>query len=125
LSYYNIWAMNRAIPRGFLLVRYEDMKADAQRELRRVVDFLGLEAIPDTILAEAVAYASFENMRKMETQGRFASGMLKPADQSNQESYKTRKGQVRGFADHLDEADVAYLNHLMEEKLSNYFGYSS
>ncbi len=42
LSYYNIWAENRNIPRGFLLVRYEDMKANAQHELRRVIDFLGL-----------------------------------------------------------------------------------
>ncbi len=120
LSYYNIWAENRNIPRGFLLVRYEDMKADAQHELRRVIDFLGLAAIPDGILAEAVEYASFENMRKMEAQGQFKSGILKPADQANQESYKTRKGKVKGFADHLEEADIALLNQAMGEKLSAY-----
>ncbi len=124
LSYYNIWAENRGIPRGFLLVRYEDMKADAQRELRRVIDFLGLNAIPDATLAEAVEYASFENMRKMETQGKFKSGMLQPADQANQESYKTRKGKVKGFEDHLEGPDIAYLNRLMGERLSKYFGYN-
>ena len=123
LSYYNIWAESRNIPRGFLLVRYEDMKSNAQHELRRVIDFLGLESIPDSILAEAVEYASFENMRKMESQGRFKSGILIPADQSNQDSYKTRKGKVKGFADHLDEADIAFMNLAMREKLSAYYGY--
>ena len=125
LRYYNIWAENRKIPRGFLLVRYEDMKADAQHELRRVIDFLGLESIPDGILAEAVEYASFENMRKMESQGQFKSGMLKPADQSNQDSFKTRRGKVKGFADHLEQADIAFLNQTMGEKLSDYFGYQA
>jgi hypothetical protein len=123
LRYYNIWAENRNIPSGFLLVRYEDLKTNAQHELRRIIDFLELEPIPDGILAEAVEYASFENMRKMESQGQFKSGILKPADQSNQESYKTRKGKVKGFAEHLDEADIACLNQAMREKLSAYFGY--
>ena len=125
LSYYNIWAENRNIPCGFLLVRYEDMKANAQHELRRVIDFLGLESIPDGTLAEAVEYASFENMRKMEAQGQFKSGILKPADQSNQDSFKTRKGKVKGFADHLEEADIGFLNRAMREKLSAYFGYTA
>ncbi len=123
LRYYNIWAENRDIPRGFLLVRYEDMKADARGELRRVVDFLGLNAIPEATLEAAVEYASFENMRKMDLQGNFKSGMLQPADQSNQESYKTRKGKVKGFEDHLDQPEIAYLNRLMSERLSDYFGY--
>jgi hypothetical protein len=124
LRYYNIWAENRDIPRGFLLVRYEDMKANAEHELRRVTDFLGLAAIPDSILAKAVEYTSFENMRKMEAQGQFKSGILKPADQANQESFKTRKGKVKGFADHLEEADIAMLNQAMSEKLSTFYGYT-
>jgi len=50
---------------------------------------------------------------------------LKPADQSNQDSYKTRKGKVKGFADHLEEADIGFLNRAMREKLSAYFGYTA
>ena len=34
LRYYNIWAANRRQTAGFLLVRYEDMKADTHAELR-------------------------------------------------------------------------------------------
>jgi hypothetical protein len=61
----------------------------------------------------------------MEAQGQFKSGILKPADQSNQESYKTRKGKVKGFADHLEEADIGFVNQAMCEKLSAYFGYNT
>lgn len=125
LAYYNIWAKNRDLPKGFLLVRYEDMKTDPCGQLRRVVDFLGLEAIPDAILNGAVEFASFENMRKMETQGKFNSGILNPADQQDTETYKTRKGIVKGYLEYLDEEEIAFLNARVSEDLSPIFGYSA
>lgn len=124
LTYYNIWAQNRHLPQDFLLVRYEDMKANPGAELRRVLDFLGLQAISQATIDEAVDYASFENMRKMEIEGRFESGMLRPANQADQESYKTRKGRTQGFVDHLSPADILALNRKMNDKLDPYFGYT-
>ncbi|MCZ7552350.1 MAG: hypothetical protein B6D39_05660 [Anaerolineae bacterium UTCFX2] len=124
LAYYNIWAQNRDRLAGFLLVRYEDMKTDPHQQLRRVVDFLGLTAIPDATLAQAVEFASFENMRKMETQGKFNSGILNPADQQNVETYKTRKGLVKGYLDYLDEPEIAFMNSRIETQLSPLFGYA-
>lgn len=125
LAYYNIWAQNRGVPEGFLLVRYEDMRADACKQLRRVIDFLGLEAIPNATLVQAVEFASFENMRKMEAQGKFNSGILNPADQANSETYKTRKGIVKGYLDYLDENEIAFLNKKIEQNLSPLYGYSA
>lgn len=123
LRYYNIWADNRHIPRDFLLVRYEDLKSNPQQELRCILDFLGLEAIDDATVAEAVEFASFENMRKMEAEGRFQSGMLKPAEKNDQESYKTRKGRVGGFAEYLTEDEIERLNRKMRNLLSDFYGY--
>ena len=123
LCYYNIWADNRSLPAGFLLVRYEDLKADPQRELRRVLNFLGLQIISDSTLAEAVEYASFENMRKMESSGKFQSGMLSPGSQGDQDSYKTRKGQIKGYINYLNEKEIQDLNHKLATNLSNFFGY--
>jgi hypothetical protein len=124
LAYYNIWAHNRHLPQDFLLVRYEDMKADPGGELRRVLDFLGLQAISQTTIDEAVNYASFENMRKMESEGRFQNGMLRPADQADRDSYKTRSGKTRGYLDHLSPSEIENLNKKMNEKLEPYFGYT-
>ena len=123
LAYYNIWAGNHHLPQDFLLVRYEDMKANPGRELRRVLDFLGLQNISQATIAEAVSYASFENMRKMEAEGRFHSGMLKPAKQTDQESYKTRKGKTRGYVEYLSPAEIETLNQKMSAQLDLYFGY--
>ncbi len=123
LAYYNIWAASRQIPKGFLLVRYEDLRANAAQELRRVLNFLDLSEITDKEIAQAVDYASFDNMRKMEVEGRFQSGMLKPADQSNQETYKTRRGKVKGFVDYLSQDEILALNRKTSETLDRYFGY--
>jgi len=122
LRYYNIWADNRDIPQGFLLVRYEDMKRNPAREMRKALDFLGLGPVGDDTLQEAVRYASFENMRKMEREGNFQSGVLNPAQKSDEDSYKTRKGKVGGYIDYLTEDQIQHLNDKMQD-LSAYFGY--
>lgn len=44
-----------------LLVRYEDLHKDPERELRRILDFLGLE--PIRAFSEYAATISFENLR--------------------------------------------------------------
>lgn len=123
LRYYNIWAQNRQVPKDFLLIRYEDLKASPQTELRRIVDFLGLQEIDDGTLREAVEFASFENMRKMEEQRQFQGGMLNPANQNDQESYKTRRGKIGGYAEYLSPEQIEYLNHRMETELSSFYGY--
>ena len=125
LQFYNIWADNREIPGAFLLVRYEDLRSAPQGELRRVIDFLGLAAIPDQTLAEAVEFASFDNMHRMESDGKFETGMLKPADQSVPDSFKTRKGMVRGYLEVLAQDEIDYMNQKIEEGLSPLFGYGA
>ena len=123
IKYYNIWAQNRDVPEGFLLVRYEDMKESPFRELRRVVDFLGLTEVEDDLVSEAVEFASFENMRKMEAAGTFTSGVLNPADKGDQESYKTRRGKIGGYQDYLSIEESARLTNKMRMELSDFYGY--
>ncbi len=124
LRYYNIWAANRHIPQDFLLVRYEDLKENPINELRRVLDFLGLKSVPEEIIAEAVVFASFDNMRKMESNGKFRSGILNPADKADLDTYKTRKGKVKGYVDYLSNSEIADLDRRMQSQLPNYFGYT-
>jgi len=42
IQYYNIWAENRHLPAGFLLIKYEDMHLNPQIQLRKVMNFIGL-----------------------------------------------------------------------------------
>jgi hypothetical protein len=78
LAYYNVWAGARHIPSDLLVVRYEDLRRDTERELRRLLDFLGVADVSDETVRESVHFASFENMRKMESTGSVGSGRLRP-----------------------------------------------
>lgn len=125
LKYYNIWEANRHIPKDFLLVRYEDMQRDAASELRRALDFIGLKEVSETTVSEAVTFASFDNMRRMEKEGRFPSGILRPADPNDPTSFKTRKGKVGGYEEHLSQPEIEYLTNRIRHELSGYFGYEN
>ncbi len=54
--------------RPLLLVRYEDMMADARRETGRLARFLDLDASDDRI-ARAVSACRFESLRSAEARG--------------------------------------------------------
>jgi hypothetical protein len=64
------WAFARGARPGFLLLRYEDMKAHPERELGRIAEFLGIEASPQ-LLQTTLERSSADRMREMEkTQGK-------------------------------------------------------
>ncbi|MBW4575424.1 MAG: sulfotransferase domain-containing protein [Aphanothece sp. CMT-3BRIN-NPC111] len=127
LTYYNIWAENKNVPRDFLLVRYEDMHINPHKELRKVLNFLSLQEISDEVISEAVEFASFSNMRNLEEKNTFNLHM-QGFQQSDKESYHVRKGKVGGYREYLNEEDIEYLNSRMENLLSkdsqDLYGYS-
>lgn len=124
LTFYNIWAANRNVPKRFLLVRYEDLRANTPDELEKVIFFLGFTSMKRQTINEAVEFSSFDHMRKMEAEGTFATSMLKPADQTNPESFKTRKGKIGGYKEYLNDDQIKYMNEKMRNTLSDFFGYN-
>jgi hypothetical protein len=64
------WVYARGARPGFLLLRYEDMKARPEQELTRIAEFLGIQASPE-LLRTAIESSSADRMREMEkTQGK-------------------------------------------------------
>jgi hypothetical protein len=64
------WALARGARPGFLLLRYEDMKAQPERELTRIAEFMGVEASPE-LLQTTLERSSADKMRALEkTQGK-------------------------------------------------------
>lgn len=59
------WVATRGGRPGFLLLKYEDMKADPIRELAKVGDFLGIPYGSES-LTRAVEMSSAERMRELE-----------------------------------------------------------
>jgi hypothetical protein len=100
---------------GFLLLRYEDLKENPQRELARVARFLGIEATQER-LTRAVELSSAENMRKMESE---ESGKWVATTLTRQDKPFVRNATSGGWKTVLPEKTVAYIEthwgHLMQE----------
>ncbi|WP_274522798.1 sulfotransferase domain-containing protein [Ectothiorhodospira haloalkaliphila] len=119
VSFYNIWARNRHVPSDFLQIRYEDMRRDPLTTLRQVMDFCGLEQISEETLAEAVEFCRFENMRRMEMEGRHGTRSLSARNQSDDQTFKVRKGQVGGHLEHMSEEDLMWINTRLAASLDS------
>jgi Sulfotransferase domain len=59
------WLSTRYGKPGFLLIRYEDMLEDAERELQKIASFLGKETTAQ-YLSQVVARSSADRMRELE-----------------------------------------------------------
>jgi hypothetical protein len=124
LAYYNVWAASRGIPSDLHVVRYEDLRRETGRELRRLLAFLGVGDVSDATVEEAVRFASFESMREMEQAGAAGSGRLRPRDPNDPESFKTRRGKVGGFVDYLTPEEIGDVERRIRTGLDPCFGYT-
>ena len=94
------------------------------RSLLNAHPVIGIPEVEDQLLQDAVDYAAFGNMRKMEMENKLASERLAPGDNKDPESFKTRKGKVGGYTEYLSDAQIAELNHKMATQLSDQLGYN-
>ncbi len=123
VDYFNGWA--RAIPelRDVLVVRYEDMRADPGAVLARIMEFTGT-AVSEGQVREAVEFAAYDNMKKME-QDKFFKGSgarVKPGDKDNPQSFKVRKAKVGGYRDYFTDEQCEQLEQMVAQ-LDPVFGY--
>jgi Sulfotransferase domain len=126
IDFMNGWAGEAEASDKLLIVRYEDMRSQPERTLGEILTFIGTPGAADEIQG-AVAFASFENMRAMETKGTFwrSGGRMQPRDRSNPQSFKTRRGKVGGYRDYFDAAEIAEIDRLIAEQLAPVFGYAA
>lgn len=124
IDYLNLWAREAPKCANFLLVRYEDMRADTEGTLKRIVDFIGTPGTPEQI-AGAVEFASVENMRAMETKRTFwkSGSRMVAKDASNPDSFKVRKAKVGGYRDYFDDAQVRELQELVRSQLDSFYDF--
>ena len=80
-------------------------RATPAGQLRRVLEFMGQQPT-DAELADCVAFASVENMRKLEEKSAFwlAGSRMRPGDKANPDSFKVRRAKVGGYRDYFDDA---------------------
>jgi alcohol sulfotransferase len=123
-DYLNLWAKEADKVQHFHLVRYEDLRAEPHRELRKLLDFMQVDASEEHVNA-AVDYSSYENMKKMESkqQFRLAGGRMMPRDKDNPNSYKVRRAKVGGYRDYFTDEEVEVIDRKLGETLDPLFRY--
>jgi hypothetical protein len=123
IDYLNRWQRNLAhLPRA-LMVRYEDLRAEPARELRRIMKLMG-ESFSDQEIGQAVEFGAFDNLRQLESKGFFRQGGLRLRNPNDPESFKVRRAKVGGYRDYFTDEQVAELDALIAERLSPAFGYA-
>ncbi|MCP4363364.1 MAG: sulfotransferase domain-containing protein [Chloroflexi bacterium] len=115
VTYYNLWYENQNVPRDFLLLRYEDLHQNPTAVLRQTLQFMEMAEVREDLLTAAVHYASFDNMKKMESKGALDTDKMQPGQQADNESYKVRKGVVGGYGEYLSADDLAYIDAVIQE----------
>ena len=109
------WLSTRQGKKGFLLLRYEDLKKDPQRALAQVADFLGIEPSLER-LQRAVELSSADNMRKLEKQ---ESAQWVATTLTRQDKPFVRNATSGDWKTVLPEQTVAYIEkqwgHLMRD----------
>jgi hypothetical protein len=124
LRFLDVWAREAPRVADLMLLRYEDLRRAPEETFRALVRFVGGPDDADAI-AEAVRYASVENMRALEQRRFFwrSGGRMKPRDRANPDSYKVRRAKVGGYRDYFDDAQCARIDALVRERLSPFYGY--
>jgi hypothetical protein len=125
IDYLNLWAREADQVSDLLVIRYEDMRKDADAVLRRVMEFLNGVPADAEAVASAVEYSSVENMRKLEEKNVFwlAGGRMKPGKKGDPNSYKVRRAKVGGYKDYFSDDESAQIDELVAKTLSPTYGY--
>jgi hypothetical protein len=124
IEFMNGWARELADLGQVLVVRYEDLRARPEQTLGQMVDFAGTPGSTEEI-AEAVRFASFENMKAMEQKRTFwlSGGRMVPKNRDDPNSFKVRRGKVGGYRDYFEADEVRAIDDLVQRQLAPDFGY--
>jgi hypothetical protein len=125
IDFMNLWASEAPRIKDFMILRYEDLRADPKATLKGLLEFLGTPAT-EAQIADAVAFASLDNMKRMERQRVFwlSGGRLVPKDRANPDSYKVRRGKAGGYRDDFDAAQLMEIDRLVETTLDPLYRYA-
>ena len=124
VEFFNLWARELPKVRASHLVRYEELRANTEECMAKVLEFMGTPAKPDNI-AEAVRYTAVGNMRKLESSEvhKARGKRLVAGDKSNPDSFKVRRAKVGGWRDYFDDAQAQAIDDYLKERLDPSLGY--
>lgn len=106
-----------------LITSYEALRTHPASVLKQITTLMG-DTFGDDEIQEAVEFASFDNLRKLESEGFFRSGGLTLRNPKDPESFKVRRAKVGGYRDYFTPEQADELEALVREHLSPTLGYT-
>jgi len=99
------------------------MRKDPAGVLEEILAFTGTDITAEQV-REAVEFAAYDNMKKMEQEKFFkgSGARVKPGDKDNPQSFKVRKAKVGGYRDYFTDEQCAQLDRMVAQ-LDPVFGY--
>lgn len=124
ITFYNIWIKNKNIPNSFLFVRYEDLHKSPEKTLIKILTFIGEENINENFIEESIEYCSFDNLKKIEKKNGFQNSILKARDNSNPNSFKVRRGKMKGYTEYLSKSDENFIDKTIAEHDFDFYNFN-
>jgi len=115
IEFLNRWHQAAGTGPNRLRITYEEMRAQPEAVLRRVMAFIG-GAYTDSAIVQAVEFASFENLKELERESFFTSNRLRPGDASDEDSFKVRRAKVGGYRDYFTPEEIAAIDKMTAER---------
>jgi hypothetical protein len=103
VRFLNSWFKNKEKCSDFMLVKYEDLKADAEGQLKNIFKFAELDL---SLIPQAVVGASLSSMKKL--------------DDTKE---KVNKGIVGRYKEYFTKEDEEYLRQYLQDNLLYDYGY--
>jgi hypothetical protein len=124
IDYLNGWHATLAGLERAITVRYEDLRTHPEFELARINNLLG-EDFSDQEIADAVAWASVDNLRRMESEGKFRQGGMTLRNPDDPNSFKVRRAKIGGYRDYFNGDELQELDALVQAGLDPALGYTA
>jgi len=122
VKFLNQWAEAARGHPEFSLQRYEDFIADPKAALAALAQNLKIPADAAAV-EDAVAFASFQNLKKKEAEGFFDNDRLRPRKTGEAGSFKVRSGKAGGWSAQFEPDEAARIADYIARNLDPVFGY--
>jgi len=126
INFYNNWLLASSHIKKFMILRYEDLMTDTEKELHKLLDFIGIQNhISPKNLLRAIENNSFERVKKREIDGDIKNGSNKVSEFGGikDQERKARKGKVGGYKDHFTKVEIDWIDNFIKKNLDKQFNY--